>query len=46
MCVKHLTVEVVRDVGERIEDTCFVGDGSGLDVYVVEVLLLLGEDGR
>ena len=43
MRIKHLAVEVVRDVGEGVEDAGFIGDGCGLDVNVVKVLFLKEE---
>ena len=38
--IEHLAIEIIRYVGEGIEDAGFVGDGSWFDVDVIEVLFL------
>ena len=40
MRVEHLTIEIIGDVGESVEDACFVGDGVGRYVDVIKVLFL------
>ena len=40
MRVEHLTIEIIGDVGESVEDASFVGDGVGRYVDVVKVLFL------
>ena len=41
MRVEHLSVEVVAYVVQLVEDAFLVWDGRGLDIDMVEVLLLL-----
>ena len=41
MRVEHLSVEVVAHVVQLVEDAFLVWDRRGLDVDVIEVLLLL-----